>query len=87
MELYDKAIRLGASDFGVSHRKGKRFYVVYGYKTIHFGSKNGQTYYDHKDNTIRKNWKARHSKIINNDGIPFYTIKESPEYWSWNLLW
>ena len=87
MELYDKAIALGAKDFGISWRKGKRFYVIYGDKVIHFGSKTGTTYYDKKDDNMRYNWKARHSKIINTLGVPFYKIKESPEYWSWNLLW
>ena len=85
--LYNNALKLGATDFNFSNRKNKRFFVIYQNKPIHFGSKTGSTYIDHHDNIKRKNWKARHSKIINNDGIPFYKIKTSPEFWSYNLLW
>lgn len=87
MNLYNKALSLGASDFGISNRKDKRFYVVFNGKPIHFGSKTGNTYIDHHDEKIRNAWKARHSRIINAYGIPFYKIKSSPEYWSWNILW
>ena len=86
-DLYFKALSLGATDFGLSKRKNKRFYVLYDDKYIHFGAKNGSTYIDHHDKLKRKNWRARHSKIINKDGIPFYKIKTSPEYWSYTLLW
>ena len=37
--LYTKAIKHGASDFGISHNVNKRFYVVYNERKIHFGSK------------------------------------------------
>ena len=42
--LYTKAIKHGASDFGISHNVNKRFYVVYNERKIHFGSKQGQAY-------------------------------------------
>lgn len=86
-ELFRNAILLGATDLGISSRKNKRFYVIYDGKIIHFGSKNGSTFIDHHNPLLRKNWRARHSKIINKDGIPFYKIKSSPEYWAWHLLW
>ena len=85
-QLKEKSIRLGASQFGLSSRKNKRFYVVYNDKIIHFGLKNGQTYFDHQDKKKRAAW-TRHSKIISKDGIAFYKIKTSPEYWSYNILW
>lgn len=85
-KLRKKAEELGASDFGYSSRKGKRFYVVYNDKTIHFGAKNGQTFIDHENEKKRKAWKARHIKIYNKNG-PAYQDKESPEHWSWSLLW
>lgn len=85
--LYNKALKLGASDFNFSNRKNKRFYVVYNNKTIHFGSKNGSAFIDHHDPVKRKNWQARHSRIINKEGIPFYKIKTSPSHWSYYLLW
>ena len=85
MNLYNKAIALGATDFGISNRKGKRFYVIYN-KPIHFGSDTNNTFIDHHDEKIRKAWKARHSKILK-DGKPAYKNKTSPEFWSYNILW
>jgi hypothetical protein len=85
--LFDKALNLGATDFGKSNNKTKRFYVIYQNKKINFGSKYGSTFIDHQNQNLLRNWKARHSKIIRGDGVPFYKIKSSPEYWAWNLLW
>lgn len=85
--LYNKAIFYGAKEFGISNRKNKRFYVLYNNKYIHFGAKSGKTFFDHSNEKIKKAWRSRHSKIINKDGIPFYKIKSSPEFWSWNILW
>ena len=85
--LYKKALKLGASHFDNSNLKNKRFYVIYNNQKIHFGSKTGSTFIDHHDPIKRKNWLARHTKIINKEGIPFYKIKTSPSFWSLNLLW
>lgn len=74
-----------AGKFSYSDRAGKRFKVVTD-KTIHFGSDVGQTFIDHGDEQKRKAWRARHSKIMR-DGKPAYKNKDSPSYYSWNLLW
>lgn len=81
------AIKFGASDFGRSKRKNKRFYVVYDDKIIHFGSDVGKTYYDHNDKLKRDNWYKRHSKIYNKEGIQSIKNKHSPAFWSAHLLW
>jgi hypothetical protein len=81
------AIKLGASDFGKSKRKNKRFYVVYDDKIIHFGSDVGLTYYDHKDKIKRDNWYKRHSKIYNKDDVQSIKNKHSAGFWSAHLLW
>lgn len=87
-ELKEKALKLeGVSDFGLSKRKGKKYFVIYEDKIINFGSATSKTYLDHKDEKKRENWKKRHSQIKNKDGVPFYTIKTSPSYYSWHLLW
>jgi hypothetical protein len=86
-DLYEKALKLGATEFGKSNRKGKRFYVIYKGKIIHFGSDVGSTFIDHQDKLIKKNWRLRHSKIIRYDGVPFYKIRSSPSYWAWKILW
>ena len=87
IDLYNKAEKLGATDFGKSTTKNKRFYVIYKGKKINFGSKTGSAFIDHHDKLIKKNWRARHSKIIRDDGVPFYKIKTSPEFWAWKILW
>ena len=87
MNLYLKAFQLGAIDFGESNRKDKRFYVVYNNKYIHFGSRNGQTFYDHKDEIKRDNWYKRHSKIYDKNEKQVINNPYSPSYWSARLLW
>jgi hypothetical protein len=85
--LYNKALKLGASDFGESKIKTKRFYVVYNDKVINFGSKNGSTFLDHKDKKKKDNWFKRHSKIKNKKGEFVINNKDSPSFWSNNILW
>ena len=90
MSLYDlrkKAMRLGATDFGKSSVKGKRYYVVYQGKRINFGSSVGSTFIDHADNKIKDAWYARHSKIKDKDGNLVINDKNSPSYWSAKILW
>lgn len=85
--LYNKAIQLGASDFGISKNKHKRFFVVYNNKKINFGSKTGSTFFDNNDEIKRKNWYARHSKITDKNSELVIYKKSSPSYWSANILW
>ena len=86
-KLKTKALSLGASEFGISERKTKRYYVVYQDKQIHFGSKTGQTFIDHGDKTIRANWIARHSKIKDKYGNYVINNPHSPSYYSRHILW
>ena len=86
-KLRKKALSLGATEFGRSNVKGKRFYVIFQGKKINFGSATGKTFIDHGDTKIRDAWRARHSKIKLKDGRFAYKVKTSPEWWSWTLLW
>ncbi len=86
-KLYNEAFKLGASEFGESKNKNKRFYVIYQGKKINFGSKTGSTFIDHKDKTKRKAWHARHSKIKDKSGQLVINNPLSASYWSANLLW
>ena len=71
-DLYKKAIKLGASDFGISTTLHKRFFVVYSGRMIHFGSKHAKTFIDHREDGKRKAWIARHSKSkIRTDNMLF----------------
>lgn len=71
-------MKLGASQFDVDlhNRLDKRSYVKYNDKYIHVGSKTGQTYIDHHNTGLRKNWIARHSKIQNVKGEYVITLLE-----------
>ena len=85
--LGDKAMSLGATDFGRSKAKGKRFFVIYSGKRINFGLKGGSTYIDHRDDAKRKAWKVRHSKIKLKSGKLAYKDPKQPAYWSYRILW
>lgn len=86
-ELRANALVLGADDLQLSPNKGKRFYVIFKGKKIHFGSKNGETFIDHGDEKKRRDWYARHSKILLKDKTRAIDNKHSPAFWSAKLLW
>lgn len=74
----------------VSNVKNKRFSITSpSGQTINFGLfpfKGEGTFLDHNDVIIREAWRARHSRIKKGDHLA-YKDKESPEYYSWNILW
>lgn len=86
-KLNDKAMRLGASEFGVSRVKGKKYYVIYNKRRINFGAKGMSDFTIHKDKSRRDRYRQRHGKIKLKDGSLAYKNKSSPAYWSWHLLW
>ena len=87
-ELKQKALKLGATDFGSSDKSGKRFFVIYKDERIDFGSQSRNTFFDNPDRDKRKNWYARHSKNINKrTGKPFIQEKTSPLFWAAKILW
>ena len=85
--LRDKAKSLGATEFGRSSMKDKKFYVIYNNKKIDFGSKTGSTFIDHGNKRVRDAWYKRHSKIKDKDGNLVINNKQSPSYWASELLW
>jgi len=82
-----KALRLGATDFGVSKAKGKKYYVIYAGKRINFGAKGMSDFTIHKDKKRRDRYRARHSKIRKKDGGLAYKDRRSASFWSWRILW
>lgn len=74
----------------IADAKDKRFSITSpSGKKINFGLwpfKGDGAYIDHKNDKLRTAWFARHSKILK-DGKPAYLNKESPEYYSYNILW
>ncbi len=85
--LRKKALRLGASEFGPSRAKGKKWMVKYKGKTISFGARGMSDYTIHKDPERRRRYRARHGAIRLKDGRLAYKVKTSPSFWSYNLLW
>jgi|688.fasta_scaffold2478688_1 hypothetical protein len=86
-KLKNKSLRLGATDFGISKTKNKRFYVIYDSKKINFGSTTNNTFIDHNNEDKKRAWIARHTKIKNKNGELVYKLKSSPDYWSYHILW
>lgn len=86
-KLKQKAYQHGATEFGKSNAKGKRFYVKYKGQTIHFGAEGGSTFLDHKDEKKREAWRKRHFKIRDKQGRLVHKLKTSASYWSKVILW
>ena len=82
-----KAMKLGATEFGPSKAKGKKYYVIYNNRRINFGAKAMSDFTIHKDPERRKKYRARHGKIKTKSGILAYKDKSRAAYWSWHLLW
>jgi len=87
MGLREKALSLGATDFGESKVKGKKYYVIYNGRRINFGASGYSDYTKHKDEDRRENYRARHQAIKTKDGKPAYLNKNQPAYWAYHLLW
>ena len=85
-KLRVKAFKLGATEFGPSKTKNKKYCVSYHGKRINFGAKGMSDYTIHKDPERRRRYRARHRAIRNKQGQLVYKLKTSPAYWSWNLL-
>ena len=85
--IHKKALQLGASDFGQSARKNKKYYVVYAGKTIHFGYAPMDDFTTHKDPRRQASYRARARGIRNKSGQLTYKLKTSANYWAYNLLW
>ena len=86
-ELYKKALTLGATHFGSSKNKNKKYYVIYNGRRINFGQKLASDFTKHNDVGRQRAYWARHSKIRDKQGRRVINDKTSPSYWSARLLW
>ena len=82
-----KAKALGATEAGISERKGKKYYVVYKGQKIDFGAKGYSDFLEHRDKERRDRYRKRHKAILKKDGKPAYLDKFSPSWWSYRILW
>ena len=88
MSLSKKAFKLGATEFGISRVKGKRFYVRYNKKSLILVQLLGRRMLT--TGISKKEIKAlyaRHSKIQNKHGQYVIDNPDSPSYWSARVLW
>ena len=66
-----------------SDKTDKRYKAVFdGKKTIHFGSKGGSAFIDHKDETKKKAYLARH--MVNEDWTTPYNAGSLSRWILWN---
>ena len=89
-QLIAKSKGLNYESLQISIAKDKRFSIRSpSGKLVNFGlwpfSAKG-AFIDHGDEKLKEAWRARHSKIMR-QGKPAYLNPESPEYYSWEILW
>ncbi len=85
--MRDKAFNLGATEFGKSKTKNKKYYVIYRGKIINFGQKGYSDFTKHKDPKRREAYMKRHKGIKKKDGSLAYKDKSGAYFWALNLLW
>jgi len=86
-KLKNKAFSFGATEFGKSKRKNKKYYIVYGGKIIHFGHSSYEDYTTHHDKERRDRYRKRASKIRDKSGKLTVNNKYSPNFWAYHILW
>ena len=87
--LKDRAInRLGAKDLQYSLRMNKKYVVTLkNGKKVHFGDNRYEDFLTHGDLTRRARYRKRASRIRDENGGLTYLNMNSPNHWSYHLLW
>jgi hypothetical protein len=70
-----------------SQRNGKKLYVIYGGKEIHFGARGYSDFLEHKDPERRDRYRARARGSLLKSGKPAYMDKNQPAYYAYRILW
>jgi hypothetical protein len=86
-EARQRAKELGLPMPHSSQRKGKKLFIVYNGRKIHFGSRSNSDYLIHNDDEQRERFHTRATKIRSKDGSFAYQNMNSPLYYSVNILW
>ena len=82
-----KARALGATSLSPSWRRNKKLAVTYRGRWIHLGQLGYDDYTTHRDPVRRANYRRRHRGILLADGRPAYTVKTTPAFWAYHVLW
>lgn len=81
------AAKLGLPIPYSSQRQGKKLYVIYNGKEIHFGARGYSDFLDHKDPVRRKRYRARARGIMLANGKPAYRNRNHPAFYAYYILW
>ena len=87
LDLKRKALNLGATEFGKSKNKNKKYYVVYNGRKINFGHSSYDDFTTHKDPERRRRYLARAKKIKDGNGRLTWKNKNKANFWAIHLLW
>jgi len=87
--LKHRAINVyGAKNLEYSNRMNKKYMVTLkNGNEIHFGDDRFEDFLTHKDAKRRRSYRKGASKIKNKNGNLTYRDKNSPNFWSYHLLW
>jgi hypothetical protein len=70
-----------------SQRAGKKLYIVYNGKEIHFGARGYSDFLEHQDESRRQNYRARHRGVLLSNGRPAYKDPNQPAFYAYRILW
>lgn len=90
-------VKVGKYDYKVSTNKNKKLMVIVNGKTIHFGQKGYQHFFDktklldknlnHKDKKRRERYLSRSKKIVDKNGKLTMNNPNSANYHAIRVLW
>ena len=81
------AKKLNLPEVYSSQRAGKKLYVIYNGRAIHFGARDYSDYLDHKDLERRNRYRTRARGILLSNGEPAYLDRNQPAYYAYRILW
>lgn len=81
------AARLNLPTPHSSQRDGKKLYVIYRGRQIHFGARDYSDFLDHRDEARRQRYRARARGQLLANGRPAYLDKNQPAFYSYWILW
>lgn len=81
------AAKLGLPTPYSSQRKGKKLYVVYNGKEIHFGARGYSDFLDHKDPERRDRYRIRARGALLANGKQAYRDRNQPAFYAYHILW
>ena len=85
--MESKARAFGATELRPSGRKGKEMAALFRGRWIHFGARGYEDYTTHGDLVRRAAYRKRHAGSLLANGRLAYTVKTTPAYWAYHILW